>query len=324
MEALLKMVREHDFSKRWVKLGDYMSEHLGETDAILIQDGSDDEESIKIKTLALQSFLFRFEFYNSLIMIGKKKMIFFSNSQKAKLFESFKVGSGLEVKIMGYKGKVPTGEEMGGLMKTAGEFGFKRLGYFKKEKQGGEMIKMFNSELEKEEIELVDVTSSVQRFLSTKEQKDIKLMQMSGKMTGYFFKKLVEEVEEVIDSGEKVGHRVISEKVDSMLENDKGKIRRFGLDPTYYDFAYAPLVQSNDKYDLRPTAENDDQNLSSDCILLNMCGKYFEINVLMIRSLLVNPTEKDKKNYKALYYLHEKVKRCLVPGKTLKEVYAWF
>lgn len=321
MEALLKMVREHDFSKRWAKLADYMSQHIQQTNAILIQDGSDDEDSIKIKTLALQSFLFRFEFYNSVIMIGQKKLIFFSNSQKAKLFESFKVGSGFEVKIIGYQGKVPSSEEIKKLMDSAEKFGFKKLGYFKKEKQGGDMIKMFSSELKKKEFELVDVTSSVQKFLSVKEEKDIKLMQKSGKMTGYFFKKLVEEVEEVIDSGEKVSHQVISEKVDSMLENDKGKIRRFGLDPSYYDFAYAPLVQSNDKYDLRPTAENDKRHLSSDCIILNMCGKYFEINVLMIRSLLVNPTEKDKKNYKALYYLHEKVKRCLVPGKSLKEVY---
>ncbi len=52
MEFIKKEIRNHKIFSRWESLEKEWDEHLGEIDALLIKDGIEDEETIKIKTLA--------------------------------------------------------------------------------------------------------------------------------------------------------------------------------------------------------------------------------------------------------------------------------
>ena len=52
MEELKQILKEHEIFSRWKTLEKHWKSDLSEIDAILILDGEEDDEVIKIKTLA--------------------------------------------------------------------------------------------------------------------------------------------------------------------------------------------------------------------------------------------------------------------------------
>ena len=52
MDFIKKEIKNHKIFSRWEALEKGWNSHLGEIDALLIKDGIEDEETIKIKTLA--------------------------------------------------------------------------------------------------------------------------------------------------------------------------------------------------------------------------------------------------------------------------------
>ena len=289
-------------------------------DGILICDGDDDSNSIKIKTLSLQSYLFRFEFMNSVMVLTSKKLFFFSSKQKSSLIKEFKLSNDQEIVGVEFSQKEPSEQDFLDFFQLLADNSVEKLGFFKKEKQFGKIATHF-MEVAKTKLDLVDFAANIQIFLSVKEQEDVQLVEASAKLTTVFFKKLNDEIEEVIDSGNQVKHSFISDKVDSIMDKSRKKPNKWGYKGEFYDFAYAPVIQSNSQYNLKITAENSQECLTSDCILLNICGKYYEMNCLLVRSLLVNPRESDKQNYQALLYLHKNTIKNLKTGRKLKDVF---
>lgn len=82
MEHIRKEIKNHKIFERWEKLEKSWKEHLFTVDAILIKDGVDDEFAIKIKTLAFQSWFFKFEFIDSLTLLTPNLLIFFGSQEK--------------------------------------------------------------------------------------------------------------------------------------------------------------------------------------------------------------------------------------------------
>ena len=321
MEELKKLIRSHPMSPRWKKLSKYLQNLEKNVDGLFICDGEDDLDSMKIKILAVQSYLFRFEFINSAVIILPSKILFFSNAQKTALMKEFALGASQELVDLPFSGKEPIETDFENFLRTLGEAGLTRLGFFEKEKPKGYLGDKFMERV-RQIVDLQDVSKEVQEFLAVKEPEELTLARGSAKLTCSFFRKLVEDVEEVVDSGEDVLHATISDKVDRFMEKAKQKPNKWKLNGHFYDFAYAPMIQSNSNYSLKLTSGNSKEYLSSDCIILNLCGKYHEMNCLIVRTLLVNPKQTDKRNYQALKYLHEKVISSLAPGRPLCDVYA--
>lgn len=53
MEEVKQEIQNHKIFERWNYLESHWNEHLNEIDALLIKDGIDDDQVIKIKTLAI-------------------------------------------------------------------------------------------------------------------------------------------------------------------------------------------------------------------------------------------------------------------------------
>ncbi len=68
---------------------------------------------------------------------------------------------------------------------------------------------------------MVDITNKIQYFLSVKDQTDLLLLKKSANVTNFFFEKLVEEIELVVDEGIKTTHISISDKMDKYQEKHK-------------------------------------------------------------------------------------------------------
>ena len=320
MEDLKKLIQTHSMSSRWKKLSSYIQKLEKNVDGLLICDGEDDMDSIKIKILAVQSYLFRFEFINSVMVILPTKIIFFSSRQKVALVKEFNLASNQSIHEIMFSDKEPLKIHFDNFFQALSTFGVRSLGFIEKEKPNGFFGSKFMEQL-KEKVNLKDVSKELQEFLSVKESEELELVKGSSKLTCSFFRKLIEDIEEVVDSGEDVLHSTISEKVDRFMEKAKQKPNKWKLKGSYYDFAYAPMIQSNSSYSLKLTNGNSKEFLSSDCILLNLCGKYHEMNCLIVRTLLVNPLPSDKRNYQALSYLHQKVISSLIPGEKISKVF---
>lgn len=340
MNSALTIIKTHDIFQRWNKLitffnlrnlqnqpDDHINHRNRQLDALIIKDGTESETSVKVKTFAVQSFLFRFEFINSIIIIGSKDLVIFADRDKLKLVQHLKKLSEKElsdnhnVHLLAFRGKVCQEMDVEKLLDLLEYLNIRRLGYFKKEKQTGIMSSLFDEMVEDKKIQFVDITPDTQEFLCVKEDKDISFMIRASKITCYFFRELIARVEKAVEDAQDLSHADISANLDDFLELRRPSLQKFGVIPNYYDFAYSPLIQSNDAYDLRPNAENTNEQLTNDCIILNMAGKYFELNILMIRTLLMNPLEDDKRKYRALSELHDKVIESLTPGRVLQDVY---
>lgn len=152
----------------------------------------------------------------------------------------------------------------------------------------------------------IDVSTQVQRIISVKDQMDQNNLKKSVEISCHFFSEFINEVEIIIDELTKITHEKISRKMEEKL--DKAKIslkKKFGVNHQFYDYSFTPVIQSGGEYDLKPIIESNNNLLKDDIIIMNLGGKYFEMNCLIIRTLLINPTPIDQKNYKALTFLHE-------------------
>lgn len=85
MEEIKTEIANHKILGRWQSLEDAWTNSFKGIDAIVIKDGIDEEGVIKLKTLALQSWLFRFEFINSIIVISKKTLIILTSKEKLEM-----------------------------------------------------------------------------------------------------------------------------------------------------------------------------------------------------------------------------------------------
>lgn len=130
MEELKQILKEHEIFNRWKSLEKHWKSDLSEIDAILILDGEEDDEVIKIKTLAFQTWLYKFEFSESITIISSDTLIFYSKSKKIDLLQF------LENHPQRKNKKIVLIDNKEGIDKLVLEIKnakFKKFGYFSKE-----------------------------------------------------------------------------------------------------------------------------------------------------------------------------------------------
>ena len=320
-----KIIENHDILKRWSLLNNYWEKDFKELDAILIRDGIEDDEIIKIKTLAIQTWFYRYEFVNSIIIITKDSLIIFSDQEKIDLFKD--MGKILKKKnkklyLVEKKNKLNK-NDLKKLFTIIKEKKLQKFGYFKKEEQRGKLITLFDEKLKEiENFQEFDVGKKIQEILSVKDKTDIEIIKKASKASNYYFDKYINKVEDVIDKDTKISHNEISKIMEEkFLDSKELLIKKFQINPLFVDFSYSPIIQSGNRFILRPNIESNDSDLSYDVILMNMAVKYFELNCNIFRTLLINPTEQIKNNYESMLWLHKKIIDNLKEGKVISDIY---
>ena len=69
------------------------------------------------------------------------------------------------------------------------------------------------------------------------------------------------------------------------------------------------------------TVGSDKNELESSLIFVNVCGKYIDMNAMACRTILINPTPKQKATYQLCYEATQHLHSCLKVGTPLSEVY---
>lgn len=140
-------------------------------------------------------------------------------------------------------------------------------------------------------------------------------------MNPYF----VEEMSGILDAEKNVTHADLSAKVEAKLD-DRSLFKKLPKLPSDFDigqldWVYGPVVQSGGNYDLRLSAQPDDNNLHAGVIIAGFGLRYREYSSIVARTYLVDPNKSQESNYKFLLTLHEAVIKDVREGAVLKDVY---
>jgi len=155
-----------------------------------------------------------------------------------------------------------------------------------------------------------------------KESQDILKIKSSATLAVYFAKQLVNQMEDAIDSDEKVKHSELTNKIEGFVVKDAPKYeKKFSVNSKFVDLAYMPIVQSGGYYDLKPNAESNDDNLTYNVIMLSVGAKYFDFNSSVVRTYFIDATKEEKAAYLVIHEAHKMLVNALAPGAVLKKVY---
>jgi nucleosome binding factor SPN SPT16 subunit len=145
-------------------------------------------------------------------------------------------------------------------------------------------------------------------------------------MNPYF----VEEMSNVLDEEKEVKHSALANKVDNKLDDakfwtsvelpNKQKMPA-DFDAGQLDWTHGPLIQSGGKFDLKITAQVDDEILHPGIILAIMGLRYKSYCSMIARTYLVDPNKSQESNYKLLLQVHELVKKEVREGAAVKDIY---
>lgn len=88
----------------------------------------------------------------------------------------------------------------------------------------------------------------------------------------------------------------------------------------FIESCYAPIIQSGGVYDIRPSAQSNNDKLSSDVILCSIGARYKNYCGNASRTFLIDPNRKITNTYNLLLALYDKCLEKMVPGNALKDV----
>lgn len=323
MSEVRDEIQRHDVVGRWGRLEAEWDARFPSVDALLVKDGSD-ADSIKLKVMALQAWLLRREFSNSILVLGKTTLIILTSKERLALLEGLPdkaAAAGKRVVLLEKTPDAPA-KDFERLFEATAAAGLAKFGGFAREKQGGAFIDAFEKELAVRGVTETDVSGAFQEFLSVKSPEDLELVGRCAKANVFLMKELIVKIENLLEDNASVSHAKITKSMENQIEKSRKTLEdSLGVRTKHLDYPYFPVVQSGKAFDLKVDAESNGDPLSQNYILLNLAVKYFELNTNIFRTLLVDPTAQDKTHYSALCKIHDFVISALGPGIRCADVY---
>lgn len=161
--------------------------------------------------------------------------------------------------------------------------------------------------------------SSNEKSKVVKDEIELKCVKTSSSITNAIVKKvLLPKIETIIDEGDSVEHKKISDEIMQFYLDPKKMSSR--LDPSVVDAAFNPVIQSGGVYDLDNYTISPG-NLHFGCIIIQVGSKYKNFCTTTARTYLIDPPDIVRKHYSFLYDLHRKLTDLLYPGTEMNHIY---
>lgn len=195
----------------------------------------------------------------------------------------------------------------------------KVIGSFPKDTYPGRFYTEWRKLLEKEEIEMFDMSNAIALLTSVKDDAELELMKKASSVSVELFNKyLKDEIMDIIDADKKVKHSRLSEQVENALTNKK---YTKGLDPNNIEICYPPIIQSGSNYNLKYSVPSDKSPMHFGAICCSLGVRYKMYCSNISRTILVNPTDEQQRYYEFLVSLQEHLIEKMKEGTKLSEVY---
>lgn len=295
----------------------------GDADSFCVLAGkAQPDESGYRKSAVLQIYLLGFlEFPETLMVFTPGKLLVLTGGRKYSMLEAILPGNETsDVKLVLLKRNKADGNAANyAIMMDAIKQSGAKVGVLTKEDPQGELVNAFNKALKEIEIEQVDVTKGIETALSVKETDELENIRWAGALTSKIFKlKFMEDMEMIIDENRPTKHEKISTNIEEIFE-DPAKIK-VSIDPVEIEPCYPPIIQSGGKYDLRPSAQSNNDVMQYDVIICSLGARYKGYCSNIGRTFFIDPTSSMEKSYELLREAHEMCVNELRPGKTIGKV----
>lgn len=305
---------------------------FGGASSILIMMGKMEEAQGFQKNNAMHFWLLGYEFPTTLMLLTPETLYILTTQKKAKYLDQIK-GDKFPVEVL-VRGKDAEENKklfvkVAEIIKKAGN----KVGVISKDASRGPFVDEWKAAFAEDckDVEEVDVTSALSTAaFSTKDEIELRAVRNSSKacvalMHSYF----LDEMSTILDQEKKVKHRVLADKVDSKLDDEKfwksvklpsGKLAS-DFDSTQLDWTIGPVVYSGGKFDLKMQAESSEENLHPGVIVAGMGLRYRSYCSSIARTYMVDPNKTQESNYKFLLTVHNLILKEIRDGAVAKDVY---
>ncbi|KAI4210557.1 MAG: hypothetical protein LQ351_006624 [Letrouitia transgressa] len=303
---------------------------FGGAGSFIILMGKNEDSATFHKNNAIHYWLLGYEFPATLMIFTPEALWVVTTTKKAKHLEPLKGGKvPVEILVRGKDAEqnAKQFEKCLDVIKTAG----KKVGTIPKDTSTGpfadEWKKSF-SDISKD-VEEVDISPALSiAALAVKDENELRNMRNSSRAcVGLLSEYFVEEMSEVLDEEKRVSHKDLATKIDSKIDQKnffqnlpKSKLPA-DFDPNQLDWIYGPVVQSGGNYDLRLTAQPDENNLHAGTIVAGLGLRYKSYCSMVARTYLVDPNESQESNYKLLLSIHHAIIADAREGAVVKDLH---
>lgn len=195
----------------------------------------------------------------------------------------------------------------------------KTIGIFAKDKFPGDFYKECVENVYK--FEKIDISAAIAYILAVKEDIELQYIQKACQATELTYSKvLCKELVTIIDKEKKVTHRKLANKLNDAISKDAGRILD-NLDARLVDTCYVPIIQSGGKYSFKFSASSNEDNIHYSTIISSLGVRYKRYCSNVSRTLLIDPTGEQKKNYEFLLEISGQVINRLTDGAIISDVY---
>jgi Xaa-Pro aminopeptidase len=176
------------------------------------------------------------------------------------------------------------------------------------------------------EIEEIDITNALALAFVVKDENELRAMRTAAQAASAMISRYwVDQMSEVLDQEKKVSHRTLGDRLYKKIDDAKffKSISKLpsDFDTQQLDWAYGPVVQSGGQYDLKLTAQPNDDNLHSGCIIAGLGFRYKTYCSILARTYLIDPSKSQTSNYKILLAAHDAAMKEIKDGAVIKDVY---
>ena len=276
----------------------------------------------------VQFWLLGYEFPGTLMILSQEAVYIVTTAKKAKHLESLKNGPiPVETLVVTKEPDTKTKvfDKCLDVIKTAG----KKVGTLAKPEPSGPFAddwrKAFGDIAK--DVEEVDIAQALSlAAFAVKDENELRSMRTAGRAcSGLINDYWVEEMAEILDSGKVRSHSALAKKIDEKIDDVKffTKLSKIpgDFDTQQLEWAYGPVVQSGGKYDLKFSAQSDNESLHAGIIFAGIGLRYKTYCSVIGRTYLVDPTKDISTNYKLLQTVHEMVLKEIKDGAVVKDVY---
>ncbi|KAI9064261.1 FACT complex subunit SPT16 [Trametes sanguinea] len=319
---------------------DYSS--ISEVDALLLLSGDHAAEDEPIrKGTAFQTWLLGFEFPSTFLMFQKNQLSILCSASKAKILSQLKnADSPVPIEFfVQAKAKEPPTDALPRFVEAYTSLD--RVATLTKEQQSGKLMDEWNQAVNEaaKKPTLVDMAPAVASFLAAKDEEELKCIRTAATLTSTLLAHYIApKLETILDREAKISHEAFATQIEARIgygEGDKAKgpdmkvwSKGRGLNDVDWEsteFCYPPIIQSpstSSGYDLSPTAESSQDDISHKGVLLVSVGmRYKSYCANLGRSFIVDPSKEQEAIYALLVSLQSEVLSRMKEGAISKELY---
>jgi len=181
------------------------------------------------------------------------------------------------------------------------------MGHIAREKPEGKVLEEWYQKLHGSRLKLCDVSGGISELLSVKDASEIMYVKKAAYLTASVMKKyVVPKLENIVMDEKKVPHSKLMDLTEkTILSPTKINVK---LKAGNVDICYHPIFQSGGKYDLRPGALSNDDDLHYDSGSLIVCAmgaKYSGYCSNVARTFFIDCSMEKCNAYKVLLKAHD-------------------